>query len=105
MESFNIGTTESTTPTQASRYVTLIGWLQQFKNDDTPVEYLARDASFDKEFPRHSDSRRYLRDYFESMDACDSAMSIFEEAFTHYDKDAKQNLYMSVSTGIAQYIL
>ena len=89
MESFNIGTTESTTPTQASGYVTLIRWLSQFKNDDTPVEYLARDASFDKEFPRHSDSRRYLRDYFESMDACDSAMSIFEEAFSHYEQDAK----------------
>ena len=67
MESFNIGTTESTTPTQASGYVTLIRWLQQFKNDDTPVGDLARDASFDKEFPRHSDSRKYLRDYFESM--------------------------------------
>ena len=89
MESFNIGTTESTTPTQASGYVTLIRWLQQFKNDDTPVEYLARDASFDKEFPRHSDSCRYLRDYFESMDACDSAMSIFEDTFTHYEKNAK----------------
>ena len=89
MESFNIGTTESTTPTQASGYVTLIRWLQQFKNDDTPVEYLARDASFDKQFPRHSDSRRHLRDYFESMGACDSAMSIFKETFSHYEQDAK----------------
>ena len=67
MESFNIGTTESTTPTQASRYVTLIGWLSQFKNDDTPVGDLARDVRFDKKFPRHSDSRKYLRDYLESM--------------------------------------
>ena len=92
MESFNIGTTESTPPTQASGYVTLIRWLQQFENDSAPVGYLARDASFDKEFPRHSDSRRHLGDYFESMDACDSAMSIFEDAFTHYEKDAKQNL-------------
>ena len=90
MESFNIGTTESTTPTQASGYVTLIRWLQQFENDDTPVGYLARDASFDKEFPRHSDSRKYLRDYLESMGACDSTMSIFEEAFSHYEQDAKK---------------
>ena len=67
MESFNIGTTESTTPTQASGYVTLIRWLSQFKNDSTPVGDLARDVRFDKKFPRHSDSRKYLRDYLESM--------------------------------------
>ena len=89
MESFNIGTTESTTPTQASGYVTLIRWLSQFKNDGTPVGDLARDVRFDKEFPRHSVSRKHLRDYLESMGACDSAMSIFEEAFSHYEQDAK----------------
>jgi hypothetical protein len=89
VESFNIGTTESTTPTQASGYVTLIRWLSQFKNDSTPVGDLARDVRFDKEFPRHSDSRKHLRDYLESMGACDSAMSIFEEAFSHYEQDAK----------------
>ena len=42
-------------------------WLSQFKNDDTPVGDLARDVRFDKKFPRHSDSRKYLRDYLESM--------------------------------------
>ena len=67
MESFNIGTTESTTPTQASGYVTLIRWLSQFKNDSTSVGDLARDVRFDKKFPRHSDSRKYLREYLESM--------------------------------------
>ena len=63
-------------------------WLSQFKNDDTPVGDLARDVSFDKGFPHHSVSRKHLRDYLESMVACDSAMSIFEEAFTLYEKDA-----------------
>lgn len=42
-------------------------WLSQFKNDSTPVGDLVRDVRFDKEFPRHSDSRKYLRDYLESM--------------------------------------
>ena len=65
-------------------------WLSQFKNDSTSVGDLARDVRFDKEFPRHSDSRKYLRDYFESIGACDSAMSIFEEAFSHYEQDAKK---------------
>lgn len=67
-------------------------WLSQFKNDSTPVGYLTRDVRFDKKFPHHSVSRKHLRDYLESMEACDSAMSIFEEAFTHYEKDVKQNL-------------
>ena len=66
-------------------------WLSQFKNDSTPVGDLARDVRLDKKFPRHSVSRKHLRDYLESMEACDSAMSIFEEAFTHYEKDVKQN--------------
>jgi len=64
-------------------------WLSQFKNDSTPVGDLARDVSFDKGFPHHSVSRKHLRDYLESMGACDSAMSIFEEAFSHYEQDAK----------------
>ena len=42
-------------------------WLSQFKNDSTSVGDLARDVRFDKKFPRHSDSRKYLRDYLESM--------------------------------------
>ena len=42
-------------------------WLSQFKNDSTPVGDLARDVRFDKKFPRHSDSRKYLSDYLESM--------------------------------------
>ena len=65
-------------------------WLSQFKNDSTSVGDLARDVRFDKEIPRHSDSRKYLRDYLESMGACDSTMSIFEEAFSHYEQDAKK---------------
>ena len=65
-------------------------WLSQFKNDSTSVGDLARDVRFDKEFPRHSNSRKYLRDYLESMGACDSTMSIFEEAFTHYEQDTKK---------------
>lgn len=65
-------------------------WLSQFKNDSTSVGDLARDVRFDKEFPCHSDSRKYLRDYLESMGACDSTMSIFEEAFSHYEQDAKK---------------
>ncbi|MGP1490673.1 MAG: YozE family protein, partial [Treponema sp.] len=54
-----------------------------------PVGDLVRDISFDKGFPHHSVSRKHLRDYLESMGACDSAMSIFEEAFSHYEQDAK----------------
>jgi hypothetical protein len=65
-------------------------WLSQFKNGSTSVGDLARDVRFDKEFPRHSDSCKYLRDYLESMGACDSTMSIFEEAFSHYEQDAKK---------------
>ena len=64
-------------------------WLLQFKTDDTPIGDLTRDARLDKDFPRHSVSRKHLRDYLESMGACDSAMSIFEEAFSHYEQDAK----------------
>ncbi len=64
-------------------------WLLQFKNNDTPIGDLARDARLDKDFTRHSVSRKHLRDYLESMEACDSAMNIFEEAFTHNEKDAK----------------
>ena len=64
-------------------------WLSQFKNDDTSVGYLARDSRFDKEFPRYSISRKHLRKYLESMDACDNVISIFEEAFTQYEKDVK----------------
>lgn len=66
-------------------------WLLQFKTDDTPIGDLTRDAKLDKDFPRHSVSRKHLREYLESMGACDRVMSIFEEAFTHYEKDAKQN--------------
>ena len=66
-------------------------WLSQFKNDSTPVGDIARDAMFDAGFPRHSVSHNHLRDYLENMGACDSAMGIFEEAFTRYEKDAKQN--------------
>ena len=67
-------------------------WLSQFKNDSTSVGDLARDVRFDKKFPRHSDSRKYLRDYLESMGGGggggEKTMSIFEEVFTHYEKDA-----------------
>jgi hypothetical protein len=64
-------------------------WLLQFKNDDTSVGDLAREAISDKGFPRHSVSRKHLRDFLESMNACDNVMCIFEEAFTRYEKDAK----------------
>lgn len=64
-------------------------WLLQFKTDDTPIGDLTRDARLDKDFPRHSVSRKHLREYLESMGACDRVMSIFEEAFTHYEKNAK----------------
>ena len=58
-------------------------WLSQFKNDSTSVGDLARDVRFDKEFPRHSDSRKYLRDYLESMGACDSTMKTQKSNFPH----------------------
>ena len=66
-------------------------WLLQFKTDDTPIGDITRDARLDKDFPRHSVSCKRLREYLESMGACDRVMNIFEEAFTHYEKDAKQN--------------
>lgn len=66
-------------------------WLLQFENDDTPVGDFIRDARFDNGFPRRSVSRKHLRDYLESMDASDGVMSVFEEAFVRYEKDAKQN--------------
>ena len=65
-------------------------WLLQFKTDDTPIGDLTRDARLDKDFPRYSVSRKYLRNYLESMDACDRVMNIFEEAFTHYEEGTKQ---------------
>ena len=33
-------------------------WLLQFKNDDTSVGDIVRDARLDKTFPRHSVSRK-----------------------------------------------
>ena len=59
-------------------------WLLQFKNDDTAIGDLARDASSDGEFPRRSISYRNLKKYLESKHACDAAMNVFKEAFAHY---------------------
>jgi uncharacterized protein YozE (UPF0346 family) len=59
-------------------------WLLQFKNDDTAIGDLARDASSDGEFPRRSISYRYLKKYLESKHACDAAMNVFKEAFAQY---------------------
>ena len=63
-------------------------WLSQFKNDSTPVGDLVRDVRFDKEFPRHSDSRKYLRDYLESMGGMWQYNEHFWRSFYHYEKDA-----------------
>lgn len=59
-------------------------WLLQFKNDDTAIGDLARDASSDGEFPRRSISYRYLKDYLESKHACDAAMDVLMDAFAQY---------------------
>ena len=59
-------------------------WLLQFKNDDTAIGDLARDARDDREFPRRSISYRHLKKYLESKHACEAAMNVFMEAFTQY---------------------
>lgn len=59
-------------------------WLLQFKNADTAIGDLARDASSDGEFPRRSISYRYLKKYLESKHACDAAMAVFTDAFAQY---------------------
>lgn len=59
-------------------------WLLQFKDEDTAVGDLARDARIDGDFPRRSISYRHLKKYLESKGACDAAMDVFEEAFAQY---------------------
>ena len=59
-------------------------WLLQFKNDDTAIGDLARDARSDSEFPRRSISYGHLEKYLESKHACDAAMRVFTEAFDKY---------------------
>ncbi len=59
-------------------------WLLEFKNDDTPIGDLARDARSDREFPRRSISYGHLKKYLERQHACDDAMNVFMEAFTQY---------------------
>ena len=59
-------------------------WLLQFKNDDTAIGDLARDARSDADFPRRSISYRRLKDYLESKNACDAAMDVFTDAFAQY---------------------
>lgn len=63
-------------------------WLLQFKDDDTAIGDLARDAECDSEFPRHSISYRHLKDYLESKNACEAAKNVFANAFAQY-KTAK----------------
>lgn len=62
-------------------------WLLQFKNDDTAIGDLARDANRDCEFPRRSISYRNLKKYLESKSVCDAAMNVFNEAFNQYKAD------------------
>ena len=62
-------------------------WLLQFKNDNTAIGDLARDARDDNEFPRRSISYRHLKKYLESKQACDAAMNVFMEVFTQYKSD------------------
>ena len=62
-------------------------WLLQFKNDDTAIGDLARDARSDADFPRRSISYRHLKYYLESRHACDAALDVFTDAFAQY-KDA-----------------
>jgi uncharacterized protein YozE (UPF0346 family) len=62
-------------------------WLLKFKNDDTAIGDLARDARVDGEFPRHSVSYKNLEKYLESKHACEEAMDVFTEAFAQYKAD------------------
>ena len=59
-------------------------WLLQFKNDDTAIGDLARDARSDADFPRRSISYRHLKDYLECKHACEAAMDVFTDAFAQY---------------------
>ncbi len=68
---------------------TFYSWLMQFKDDDTAIGDLAKDARRDRGFPRRSISYRNLKAYLENCQACDEAINTFSDAFAQY-KAAKQ---------------
>ena len=70
---------------------TFYSWLMQFKDDNTAIGDLSRDARRDPGFPRRSISYRNLKDHLESRQACADAINTFSDAFVRY-KAAKAML-------------
>lgn len=59
-------------------------WIKQFKRDVTPIGDLARDMEYDKAFPK-SKKRHIILSHLESLEASESAIDTFEEAFADYE--------------------
>lgn len=66
---------------------TFYSWLIQFRDDDSPLGDLARDAKIDKNFPRHATTQKYLCTYLEKQNACDGAIQTLNDAFVIYQKN------------------
>ncbi len=70
--------------------MTFVDWLSRHVNRDTPLGDLARDVSRDKEFPM-SNSKEDIRNHLHRKNACQDAISTFNQAWASYQVYQKKH--------------
>lgn len=59
-------------------------WLDQFKNENTPIGDLSRDVNLDPEFPSTSTSKQEILGHLDRQGASPEAIQTFEKAWDLY---------------------